>query len=96
MQHWTGANFIDYYAPVVYQQSMNLSRNLSLILGGCTSLIYLLGSLIPLVTVDRFGRQALLVFSARGLCLYLSLAATLLSIGSKYAAYAAVTMVFLF
>lgn len=48
MQQFTGANMINYYAPVVYQQTMGLTRNLSLILGGCTALVYLGGSLIPL------------------------------------------------
>lgn len=48
MQQFTGSNMINYYAPVVYQQTMGLSRTLSLILGGCTSLTYLVGSIIPL------------------------------------------------
>lgn len=38
----------NYYAPIVYQNAMKLSRNLSLILGGCTSLAYLVGSIVPL------------------------------------------------
>jgi hypothetical protein len=54
MQQFTGANMINCYAPVVYQQTMGLSRNLSLIMGGCTSLAYLVGSFIPL-WVRRFA-----------------------------------------
>lgn len=30
-----------YLAPVVYQNTMGLSRNLSLILGGCTAVTYM-------------------------------------------------------
>ena len=48
MQQFTGSNMINYYAPVVYQNTMGLSRTLSLILGGCTSMTYLVGSVIPL------------------------------------------------
>jgi hypothetical protein len=48
MQQFTGANMINYYAPVVYEQTMGVSRTLSLILGGCTALTYLAGSMIPL------------------------------------------------
>ncbi|KAL1624818.1 hypothetical protein SLS56_007618 [Neofusicoccum ribis] len=75
---------------------MHLSRTMSLILGGCTSLTYLVGSFIPLWTVDRFGRRALLMFSATGLCLCFSLASILLSTGKQSNAYGATAMVFLF
>lgn len=37
-----------YLAPVVYQNTMGLSRNLSLILGGCTAITYMFASFIPL------------------------------------------------
>jgi MFS family permease len=87
---------INYYAPVVYANAMGLSRNLSLILGGCTALTYLVGSILPLWTMDRFGRRFLLMLSAGGLCLCFSLAAILLSVGTVGAAYGATAMVFLF
>ncbi|GME47149.1 Sugar transporter [Neofusicoccum parvum] len=96
MQQFTGSNMINYYAPTVYEQNMHLSRTMSLILGGCTSLTYLVGSFIPLWTVDRFGRRALLMFSATGLCLCFSLASILLSTGKQSNAYGATAMVFLF
>lgn len=90
------ANMINYYAPVVYAKAMGLSRNLALILGGCTALTYLVGSAIPLWTMDRFGRRPLLILSASGLCLWFSLAAILLSVGAVSAAYGATAMVFMF
>lgn len=87
---------INYYAPVIYTNAMHLSRNLSLILGGCTSLTYLLGSILPLFVADHFGRRTLLMFSAAGLCMCFALAAILLSIGTVSAAYGATAMAFLF
>ncbi|KAL1584634.1 hypothetical protein WHR41_06928 [Cladosporium halotolerans] len=96
MQQFTGSNVINYYAPTVYQNAMNLERNLSLILGGCTSLTYLIGSIIPLFTADRFGRRSLLMFSAVGLCFCFAMAAILLSLGTVSAAYGATAMVFIF
>jgi len=96
MQQFTGANMINYYAPVVYANTMGLSRNISLILGGCTSLTYLAASFIPLWTVERFGRRALLMFSAAGLCFCFSMAAILLSLNTRPAAFAATAFVFIF
>jgi len=96
MQQFTGANMINYYAPVVYANAMGLSRNLSLILGGCTALTYLAASFIPLWTVERFGRRALLMFSAAGLCFCFSMASIMLSIGTRRTAYASTAFVFIF
>lgn len=96
MQQFTGSNMINYYAPVVYQQTMKLSRTLSLILGGCTSMTYLVASFIPLWTVDRFGRRSLLMFSATGLSFCFILTSILLSLNTTHAAYGATAMVFLF
>jgi len=96
MQQFTGSNMINYLAPVVYQNTMGLSRNLSLILGGCTAITYMFASFIPLWTVDRFGRRPLLMVSATGLSVCFMLAAILLSIGTRPAAFAATAFVFVF
>ncbi|KIJ61255.1 hypothetical protein HYDPIDRAFT_159851 [Hydnomerulius pinastri MD-312] len=96
MQQFTGANMINYLAPIVYQNTMGLSRELSLILGGCTAITYMIASFIPLWTVDRYGRRVLLMTSATGLSICFILAAALLSTGSKPAAYGATAMVFIF
>ncbi|CAN6674926.1 high-affinity glucose transporter Hxt2p [Trichomonascus vanleenenianus] len=96
MQQFTGSNMINYYAPVVYQNTMNLDRNTSLILGGCTSLTYFVASFIPIWTIDRFGRRLLLMVSSVGLCVCFVLAAALLSHQTLGRAYGACAMVFLF
>ncbi|KIY62664.1 general substrate transporter [Cylindrobasidium torrendii FP15055 ss-10] len=96
MQQFTGSNMINYLAPIVYQNTMGLTRNLSLILGGATSVTYMLASFIPLWTVDRFGRRPLLMISATGLSTCFVIAAALLSTGSLSAAYGATAMVFIF
>lgn len=78
------------------QNAMNLSRNLSLVLGGCTSLAYLVGSIIPLWSMDKFGRRVSLMVSAAGLCFCFVMTAILLSIGTAPCAYAATVFVFIF
>jgi hypothetical protein len=96
MQQFTGANMINYYAPVVYQSTMHLSRNMALIMGGCTSLAYLGGSMIPLWSMDKFGRRTSLMCSAGGLCFCFVMTSILLSVGTQPCAYAATAFVFLF
>ncbi|KAJ5273766.1 hypothetical protein N7478_008891 [Penicillium angulare] len=95
-QQFTGSNMINYYAPTVYENAMGLSRNLSLILGGCTSLAYLVGSIVPLWSMDVFGRRSSLMISAAGLCTCFILVAALLSVGTEKCAYAATVFVFIF
>lgn len=88
--------FSNYYAPIVYEKTMGISRNLSLILGGCTSLTYLVGSIIPVFLVDRLGRRNLLIISSMGLASCFCIAAGLLSSGNLTAAYAGVAFIFIF
>ncbi|KAJ5621858.1 hypothetical protein N7528_005090 [Penicillium herquei] len=95
-QQFTGSNMINYYAPTVYENAVGLSRNLSLILSGCTSLSYLVGSIIPLWSMDVFGRRSSLMISAAGLSTCFILVAVLLSIGTQTCAYAATAFIFLF
>ncbi|RSH92792.1 hypothetical protein EHS25_008238 [Saitozyma podzolica] len=74
MQQATGANMINYYAPTVYENAIGVSREVSLQLGGGTSLTYLAASFICLFTVDRFGRRQLMMFASAGLafCFYMT------------------------
>lgn len=87
---------INYYAPVIFQTSMGLSRNLSLILGGAAQCTYLVGSAIPVLLMDRYGRRTLLMWCSAGLCLCFVMVAILLSLGSKGAAYGATAFIFIF
>jgi MFS family permease len=87
---------INYYAPVIFQDNMGLSRNLSLILGGAAQCTYLVGSAIPVFLVDRFGRRALLITCSMGLCLCFLMVTILLSLGTVRPAYGATTFIFIF
>jgi sugar porter (SP) family MFS transporter len=96
MQQFSGANMINYLAPVVYQQAIGLSRQLSLILGGATAVTYLVGSIIPIWIIDRYGRRPILMVSSAGQSFCFAMTAILLSVGTTSAAYGAVAMIFLF
>lgn len=87
---------INYYAPNVYTNAVGLSRNLSLIMGGVASIIYLFGSILPLFLVDRFGRRTLLIVCSIGLTLCFTLVSILLSIGGTGPGWGAVASIFVF
>lgn len=95
-QQFSGSNMINYYLPVILQQNMKVSRNLSLILGGAAQCTYLVGSAIPVLLMDRFGRRTLLMICSAGLCFCFVMVSILLSVGSTSAAYAATAFIFIF
>lgn len=80
---------------------MGLSRQLSLILGGAAQCTYLVGSAIPILLMDRFGRRTLLMGCSAGLCLCFVCVAALLSktvngLVPEGRGYAATAFIFLF
>ncbi|RYO75208.1 hypothetical protein DL766_007071 [Monosporascus sp. MC13-8B] len=95
-QQFSGSNMINYYAPVIFADSMGLGRQLSLILGGCAQCTYLVGSAIPVLLMDRYGRRTLLMACSAGLCLCFVMVAILLSLGTENAAYGATAFIFIF
>ncbi|KAF1947394.1 general substrate transporter [Clathrospora elynae] len=95
-QQFSGSNMINYYAPVIFQDSMGLTRNLSLILGGAAQCTYLVGSAIPVLLMDRFGRRTLLILCTAGLCLCFVMVSILSSLGTTSGGYGATAFIFLF
>jgi hypothetical protein len=87
---------INYYAPVIFQKSMNLSRDSSLILGGAAQCTYLLGSMIPILTMDRYGCRILLIACSAGLSFCFVMVTIMLSLGTTASAYGATAFIFLF
>lgn len=95
-QQFTGSNMINYYGPVMFQETMNMSRNLSLILGGAMQCTYLVGSAIPVFLMDRYGRRTLLMVCSAGLCLCFVMVSILLSLDREDCAYGATVFIFIF
>ncbi|KAL4975988.1 hypothetical protein BDW66DRAFT_160080 [Aspergillus desertorum] len=95
-QQFTGSNMINYYGPVMFQTTMNMGRNLSMILGGAIQCTYLVGSAIPVLLMDRFGRRTLLMVCSLGLCFCFIMVSILLSLRSTNAAYGATAFIFIF
>ncbi|KAJ4402468.1 hypothetical protein N0V91_007182 [Didymella pomorum] len=96
MQQLSGINLITYYAPVIFQQSVGISRDLSLLLAGFNGVAYFFSSLIPIWCIERLGRRKLMLFAAGGQCACMAILAGTVANGSKSAGIVAIVMLFLF
>lgn len=65
-QQMSGSNLISVYAPVIYQQNLQLDAKTSRILSGGTLTWKFLSAFVAFFTIDRFGRRALFIFSGFG------------------------------
>lgn len=96
MEQLSGINLITYYAPVIFQQSVGISHDLSLLLAGFNGVAYFLSSLVPIWIIDRLGRRKLMLFAAGGQCACMAILAGTVANGSKPAGIVAIVMLFLF
>ncbi|PKS06200.1 hypothetical protein jhhlp_007517 [Lomentospora prolificans] len=96
MQQLSGINLITYYAPVIFQESVGMSHNLSLLLAGFNGVAYFFSSCVPIWVIDRLGRRKLMLFAAAGQCVCMAVLAGTVSNGSKGAGVVAIVMLFLF
>ncbi|KAF2624979.1 general substrate transporter [Macroventuria anomochaeta] len=100
-QQFSGSNMINYYLPVILQDSMGLSHQLSLILGGAAQRTFLVGLAIRVLLMDRFGLCTLFMGCSAGLCLCFVCVSALLSktvdgMVSEGRGYAATAFIFMF
>ncbi|KAL6901137.1 general substrate transporter [Trichoderma evansii] len=96
MQQLSGINLITYYAPSIFQESVGLSHNLSLLLAGFNGIAYFISSLVPIWIIDRLGRRKLMMFAAAGQGACMAILAGTVSNGSRSAGIVAIIMLFLF
>ncbi|KAL2169511.1 hypothetical protein VTG60DRAFT_5980 [Thermothelomyces hinnuleus] len=96
MQQLSGINLITYYAPVIFEESVDMSHNLALLLSGFNGVAYFFSSLIPIWTIDRLGRRKLMLFAVVGQGACMAILAGTVSNGGHAAGIVAVVMLFLF
>ncbi|KAL2853465.1 general substrate transporter [Aspergillus pseudoustus] len=61
---FTGVNVLTFYLPVVLEDILGFSSNLSSLTSGFIQLAYWVGTLPPIWTVERFGRRATLLLGS--------------------------------
>ncbi|KAG6986426.1 hypothetical protein G7Y79_00090g101220 [Physcia stellaris] len=69
MNQMGGINLVVYYVTSVLEKNVGLTRNLSLILGGCINTMFVLGSLVPTFFLDRLGRRRPMMVGSLGLAI---------------------------
>ncbi|KAJ9396948.1 hypothetical protein DTO282F9_6202 [Paecilomyces variotii] len=74
-----GINLVVYFVPTVLQDNVGLSRNLSLLLGGVIQCMFVIGSFVPSLLVDRIGRRQPMMWGSLGLGISMMLISVLLS-----------------
>ncbi|KAL4755475.1 hypothetical protein BDW72DRAFT_189230 [Aspergillus terricola var. indicus] len=78
-----GINLIVYFIPTVLHDNVGLSRNLSMIIGGCVQIMFVLGSFFPTFFVDRVGRRAPMMWGSFTLGVCMMMVSILLSFKGK-------------
>ncbi|KAK8119236.1 uncharacterized protein PG998_003862 [Apiospora kogelbergensis] len=96
MQQLSGINLITYYAPTIFQNSVGMSHELSLLLAGFNGVAYFFSSLIPIWIIDRLGRRKLMLFAAAGQGALMAILAGTVRNGSAPAGIVASVMLFAF
>ncbi|KAF5022477.1 hypothetical protein F66182_5449 [Fusarium sp. NRRL 66182] len=91
-----GGQFMQQYAPVIFQESVGISHNLSLLLAGFNGIAYFFSSLIPIWIIDRLGRRKLMMFAVTGQAVCMAVLAGTVSTGETGPGIVAIVMLFLF
>lgn len=79
-----------YYVPEALQNNVGLTRNLSLILGGCIQVMFVVGSFYPTFFSDKIGRRKPMMWGSAALGICMMMIAVLLSLNTKAASSATV------
>ena len=67
----SGINIVTYYAPTLFSTSLNMSQELSILMGCFLQLWYITASFLTWYTIDRVGRRLLFISCALGMCVVL-------------------------
>lgn len=95
-QQFTGCNAAIYYSTVLFEDTINLERRLSLVLGGVFATIYALSTIPSFFLIDTFGRRNLFLTGALGQAISFTISFACLIDPTKANAKGAAVGIFLF
>uniref|UniRef100_A0A060TGY5 ARAD1D26840p n=1 Tax=Blastobotrys adeninivorans TaxID=409370 RepID=A0A060TGY5_BLAAD len=96
MNQISGINAPSYYLPLLLEESVGLSRQLSLILASCAATQYCVFSFLPIFYIDTFGRRKTMIWGSAGLSLFMALIAITNGIGGYACGVVTTVCFFLF
>lgn len=96
MQQMTGINIVTYYAPTIFQNSLGMTQEKSLFVGGFLQIWYILASFLTWYMIDSVGRRRLFISMAIGMCIVLVCEAICVRIDNHASNIAAVFFIFAF
>jgi sugar porter (SP) family MFS transporter len=68
-QQLGGCNAVIYYFPILFQNSIGVSPNLALLLGGVNMIVYAIFATVSWFIIERAGRRKLFLWGTVGQCL---------------------------
>jgi MFS family permease len=74
-----GINLVVYYIPSVLVQNVGFDKRTAQILGGCINMMFMFGSILPSIALDRMGRRKTMLWGCLGLGVCMLMVAALLS-----------------
>lgn len=74
-----GINLVVYYIPSVLVENVGMTPQLAQILGGCINTMFIVGSILPSLALDRMGRRRTMMMGSLGLGVCMLLISALLS-----------------
>ncbi|KAB8211220.1 general substrate transporter [Aspergillus parasiticus] len=83
MNQLGGINLLVYFIPTVLSTNVGLTKNLSMIIGGCAQIMFVVGSFFPTFFVDRVGRRTPMMWGSFGLGICMMMVSILLSFKGK-------------
>ncbi|KAK9350047.1 sugar transporter [Lipomyces doorenjongii] len=95
-QQICGTNALTYYATVIYEQNVGLSRNMSLLMGGFLQIWFLIASIFTWYLIDSVGRRKLFVTAYAGEAICMAVLGAMIHVGGRTAGIIAATATFVF
>lgn len=74
-----GINLVVYYIPSVLVENVGITPKLAQILGGCINTMFIVGSILPSLALDRMGRRKTMMLGSFGLGVCMLMISALLS-----------------